>query len=362
MTALVLIVFASSLVYLVMSAVIYYSLSNLKQESYESEDKLRFSILIAAKNEASNLSRLFKSIKSLNYKKELYEIIMIDDNSSDDTFDLAKKFESEIENFQVIKTQKYDTISGKKAALTTGINSAQYENIAITDADCELPSDWLNAANRKLTKFDIVFGVAPLKQSNAVINKIASFENLKAHMLVFAMANLNQPYSAAARNIFFKKKVMDNIGGYQSVNETLGGDDDLLIREAVKRKMKVGFITANESFVYSQTEATLSSYLKQKARHTSTSHHYLLKHKLLLGTWHLSNLLCLFSFLFSVISSIFVLPLIIKILVDYLITNSFQNKFGYKFSPLEIIILNIINEIFIVINFINSFRFKRRWN
>ncbi len=58
------------------------------------------------------------------------------------------------------------------------------------------------------------------------------------------------------------------------------GDDDLLLREAVKNKMKIGVVTESGSFVYSETKKTFSEYFQQKARHTQTSFHYLKKHQL----------------------------------------------------------------------------------
>ncbi len=361
MTALVIIVFAAAIIYLLMSAVVYYSLSNLREDTIQSNKKSGISIIVAAKNEAANLPVLLNSIRKLDYPKEYFEIIIVNDFSSDKTFDVATSFNALLTNLRVINSQPHKSLSGKKAALREGVKASKFDNIAITDADCEVPPKWLTLINSYLSKKDLVIGIAPLSEEANLIDRIALYENLKAHLHGFASANIGIPYTAAARNFAYKKKVINSIGGYEAVNETVGGDDDLLLREAVKNRFKIGLMIDRNSFVFSRIRHNFTDYFRQKARHTSTSHYYSSRVKFILAAWHLSGMICFFSFLLSLLSSIFVLPIILKFLVDYLIANSFQNKFGYNFAPHETALLNLVYDPLLVIHFINSFRFKKRW-
>ncbi len=98
---------------------------------------------------------------------------------------------------------------------------------------------------------------------------------------------LNVPYSAAARSFAFRKTSFERLGGYGKTTETLSGDDDLLLREAVKRKMLIGTVIEPDAFVFSAAPKSFEDYFKQKKRHLQTSFHYLLKQKMFLGFWHL---------------------------------------------------------------------------
>jgi hypothetical protein len=209
--------------------------------------------------------------------------------------------------------------------------------------------------------YDLLFGLAPFVQMEGMINEISCFENLRSHLISFVSAKLNLPYSASARNIGFTKTAFEIVGSFSKTLETSSGDDDLLIREAVKNKLKIGIVDFENSFVFSNPKKTLNEYLNQKARHTKTSLYYLLKHQIVLGTWHLANLLALFSIVLSFINLIFIVPFLIKFLIDSIVIFFAQHRLHYSFRLLKIPFLQLIYEIFIVINFLSSFRKNIPW-
>lgn len=180
-------------------------------------------------------------------------------------------------------------------------------------------------------------------------------------MLTFFAATIGLPYSAAARNFGFKKTSFEKVGGYSKTKDTLSGDDDLLLREAVKTNLKIGTVTAKGSFVFSKTKETFKDYIKQRARHTQTSFHYLFKPQLMLGLWHVFNLLILFSPLLFFLDIYFLLLLPLKLIMDLIIVLSIQNKFGYKFSFVEILFLQIFYELLLIIHFFNAKFGKIEW-
>jgi len=322
---------------------------------------LSISIVISAKNEADNISSLLDSLKKVEYPKNYFEIILVDDNSTDLTYCKAGIFKNELTNFKIIKTEnkKYP---GKKGALALAIKSAVNDYILITDADCTVSSAWLIRYSEKFNEgYDFLFGNAPFKVKHGFINRISRFENMRTFFLYTTALKLNFPYSAAARNFGFKKSSFDKIKGYENTNETLSGDDDLLIREAVKNHMKIGYIPDKDAVVYSDTKETIKEYLAQKSRHTKTSMYYLPIHKIILGGWYLINIVLLFSVLLGFLNYLFFLPFIIKIFADIIIVKSNEEKSDYKFGILEIIYLQIIYEILIVVNFMNALFKKDKW-
>lgn len=318
------------------------------------QDRIRFSVIIAAKNEEQNLPRLFKSLKKLNYPKEYYEIIFVNDQSTDKTKNVIDKF------IQVTPNAKlYDSFGkkypGKKGALDIGISHAKNDYIMITDADCEPEPNWLKSFSEKFTEgYDFLFGVAPYHQTNSLVNKIACFENLRTHILTFAFAKLGLPFSAAARSFGFTKKAFEKIGGYKNTIETLSGDDDLLLREAIKNNLKIGVVKNPEAFVFSRTKESWKEYLSQKARHASTSNYLLPKQKLALGFWHFINLGLIFTFFLGFAEPLFFIPFLIKIIFDVGTVQLSQTKFGYKFSIVESVYLQFIYEFLLVVNYLRG--------
>ena len=150
-----------------------------------------FSIIIAAKNEEKNLPFLIDSLLKLEYKKDNFEVIIIDDNSTDATFLKAKELTENLSNYKIIKAEN-KIYEGKRGALEIGITNSKYDNVLITDADCIPEQNWLNEYSRKFDEgYDFLFGVAPFKKENSFINNISCFENLRAHILLFILLNLS---------------------------------------------------------------------------------------------------------------------------------------------------------------------------
>jgi len=337
-------------------------------EEHIRKDEVKFSLLqvgisiiIAVKNEENNIQPLVESLKNLEWQQDNFEVIFIDDNSTDKTMKEIEKSINGLKNHKIISLSEFE-IGGKRNALTKGIESAQFENIVITDADCRPEPNWLNLYSKKFNeKFDFIFGIAPFKQDNFLVNRIACFENLRSSILTFSFAGLGLPYSAAARNIGFTKNAFEKVGGYSKTKQTLSGDDDLLLREAVKNKLKIGTVTDRGSYVYSETKKTFKGYLNQKARHTQTSLHYLVKHKLFLALWHLMNLFSLLSVLLMIYNPLWGVLFATKLFVDLSVVKIIERKFGYSFNLFDIIFLQIIYELLLILNFINARFLKIKW-
>jgi cellulose synthase/poly-beta-1,6-N-acetylglucosamine synthase-like glycosyltransferase len=323
--------------------------------------KPKLSIVIAVKDEEKNIISLIDSLEKLNYPNENFEVIIVDDNSSDKTAELIKPKISGKHNYIFIKAENKE-FKGKKGALSIGIKNAKYNFIVITDADCKHKINWLSALAGGLDYgYDFVFGIAPILSGKTLIQKFSAFENLRNTYLTIAAVGLNIPYSAAARSFAFRKTSFEKVGGYGKTTETLSGDDDLLIREAVKHKMLIGTVVDPDTFVYSHAPKSFNEYFKQKHRHLQTSFHYLLKQKSFLGFWHLINLISLLSIVLCFISPILALPFAVKVIYDLFVVTKHQQNLGHDFKFYEILYLQILFEVFVVVNFFNSLSGKTKW-
>jgi len=348
------------LIYLIFSLILVFSSPRKHKKPY-TEKQNPISIIIAAKNEELNITNLINSLKLLRYDKENYEVIIIDDGSTDNTYSTARNAIDGYPNFQIHKV--HDKIfPAKKGALAFGINLASNPYILITDADCRPQKEWLNYFSNKFSEgYDFVFGITPFYQTKLSVNKSACFENLRNSLLTFSAAQLGMPYCASARSFGFKKSSFEKIKGYSNTVETLSGDDDLLLREAVKNNLKTAVIFDPGAFVYSASKQTWKEYFRQRSRHTKASIYYLKRHKIFLGLWHTLNLAILFCPILCMINISYLFPFIFKIIIDLCTIIFTQKKFGYRFRFWEIIYLPVFYELILILNFVNAVFRKDAW-
>ncbi|MCE1187766.1 MAG: glycosyltransferase [Ignavibacteria bacterium] len=298
----------------------------------------------------------------LKYPPACFEVIFVNDFSTDETLKILQQFQTRTKLKCTVLSLKQGDEPGKKSALAFGVKQAANQHIFITDADCSLSPDVLKYYSAGFTSGnDVLFGPAPFIQHGNVINTLSCYEQFRNGMLTRALANSGVFYTATARNFGYTRHAFDKIQGYSGTRERIGGDDDLFIREAVEFGLRIAEITALDACVFSETAYSLSTYLRQRARHVSTSHVYSRKNQVILFIWHAINYITLFSFLCSFISPVYWLPTFAKLMCDITLTGKFQGQFSYQFPYTQRIFLPFLHEISVLIHFINSLFKKRAW-
>lgn len=341
--------------------ILLYSIYSKNEQIIDEKNLISISVVIAAKNEANNLNRLVESLKNQNYPPDKFEVILVDDSSSDQTAHLFKEITNDMSNFRLLSAE-HKNLDGKKGALEMGINSATYENIVITDADCILSKNWLINFNYEFKKGnDLIFGAAPFLNEKKFISAYQSFENLRNWLLIFFTYQIGIPHSGTARSMGITKNLFKSLEGYKHINKTIGGDDDLLLQLALKKNLSISYFLNKDSFAFTYPKKTIKEYFYQKSRHTQTSLYYNLKSQLLLSIWHLMNLIVFLPPYFTLFEPISFIPLGIKLFMDIIIVLTFQKKFNYNFSLIKIILFQILYEVLIVVNFANVFILKKKW-
>lgn len=331
----------------------FFVIKNNLNHNRKKDEKENISVLIAAKNEEKNLYRLFESLKKLNYPEKNFEIIFVNDNSTDSTKNIAESFLSEFKNLKVLDAVN-KKFPGKKGAIDFGISNTKFPVVAVTDADCLPNVNWLNSISSLIKHNDIIVGLAPINQTENFVNQISAFENFRNSMLGIWFNKLGFPFSAAARNLSFRKEIYFNINGFEGITKSLSGDDDLLIQKAVKRGYKVYYSADKDGIVHTDSHTNFNNYFNQKKRHLSTTPFYPLKIKISLFIWHYLNIAMTFCFFVGFIFPYYFILPIIKILSDLIFNSIFQKKFGYTFQLNKMIILIPLYETFLIINYFSS--------
>jgi len=320
-----------------------------------------YSIVIAARNEEANLPDLLKSLPKLDYPSENFEILICDDGSTDGTRDIITAFLPSFKNLQLIEHNPDDP-HGKRNALERGITKAKFDRIMITDADCIVQPCWLKEVDRYFTEdSQFLIGIAPLIRDHGFFNGLSCFENLRSFLLISASFGWGHPVSATARNMGFVKSVFHSEGGYNSTRKSLGGDDDLLLKNFLDKGYQINLCPSASAAVFSKTNHLPKDYLRQKARHTAASKFYSKLSKWILVFWHLPNLYAQSSILLLPWFPEVVYTFFIKITLDTILVLAMQKKLNYKFSLPEIIFYQIFYEIFLIINYFASRFTKFNW-
>lgn len=248
------------------------------------------SVIICAKNEAKNLQEFLPKIINQNYPN--FEIILINDASTDTTLEIMEAFKELHSKIKIVNVKNNEAFWGnKKYALTLGIKTATNKHLLFTDADCKPVSDlWIQQmANQFSNNKSIVLGYGKYKMKSSFVNLLVRFETLLTALQYFTYAKLGSPYMGVGRNLAYTKDNFFKTNGYINHIQLKSGDDDLFIQEAAT-KSNTTIAINQDSFTESIPPTTFKDWFRQKRRHVSTASYYKFKHKLFLGMFYVTKL------------------------------------------------------------------------
>ncbi len=288
---------------------------------------LPISIIVAARNEANNIANLLNNLQAQDYPKDLTEIIIVDDHSTDETAAI-------IGGFSTIKLVSLSIGEGKKAAIELGVKSASGQLILCTDADCLPPPTWVSGIVSFYELTNAAFISAPVSLVKSGGSFAGSFDEMESAVLIAiggASIAAGRPTMCNGANLAYPKKVFEEVGGYAGNAHIPSGDDEFLMHKVAEMYPgKVYFLKDRKAIVTTTACPNWKSLFAQRTRWASKHRHYRsIKVKLELLLVLLANL----SFLYLLIGSIagwfdYKLPLafiIAKVCIDLnLLSSSFH--------------------------------------
>jgi cellulose synthase/poly-beta-1,6-N-acetylglucosamine synthase-like glycosyltransferase len=250
------------------------------------------SVIICARDEAANIAKNLPGILVQDYKST-HEVIIVNDNSFDETKYLLEEIKKEFKQLQVIElTQEAKMIPGKKFPLSIGIKTAKHEILLLTDADCVPASEhWIDSMQAVYDDdTEIVLGYGAYFKKKGLLNKLIRWETFHSALQYMSYAIARKTYMGVGRNLSYKKAIFYRHKGFTAHNHIPGGDDDLFINmAATKNNVKINI--DKNSFTFSEPPQTFTKWKTQKNRHYSTSKYYKGIHKFLLGLYAFSQFL-----------------------------------------------------------------------
>jgi len=249
------------------------------------------SVIVAAHNEQENLLELLPLLLDQEYPE--FEIILINDRSEDDTEFYASELERQYRHFRVVTVKKTpDYLNPKKYALALGIRAARYEHVLLTDADCRPCSqDWIKKMQSGYKNgTEVVLGYSPYAQLKGFLNHLVRYETLLSGIQYLSHANMGKAYMGVGRNLSYTKGCFFKNKGFASHIKTIGGDDDLFVRDAANNS-NISIVIDKEGQTVSIPKKTFREWLIQKRRHMSVGGRYKAADRRRIGIFVVSNIL-----------------------------------------------------------------------
>ncbi|WP_080904181.1 glycosyltransferase [Parabacteroides sp. Marseille-P3160] len=195
------------------------------------------SVIVYAKNESENLKRFLPLLLKQDHPE--YEVIVINDGSTDESDEVLKELETVHKNLYhtyIPMDAKY--MSRKKLALTIGVKAAKHELLLFTEANCAPLSDhWVSSmAARYDAETEIVLGFCALESRKGFFSKLAIYDNLLVGLQYLSSALKSRPYMGEGGNLSYRKELFFKKKGFSKTLGLQSGEDDLFVNESGNRK------------------------------------------------------------------------------------------------------------------------------
>lgn len=344
------IISALILIYIVMMFVFWRSWQTIPVNAESLLVFPKVTVVVIARNEAANIIALLGSLAKQTYSH--WELILVDDHSTDDTYRMAADFCMNISK-RIIRMP--DTCTGKKSGLTFGIAQAHGELILCTDADCEFNPDWITSmvACQQSRNARFVFGPVDILTNGTMFSRIQRMEFWGLMGSGAASLQLGIPSMCNGANLLFEKKAFNSVGGYAGIQRTATGDDVLLMMKLWERfPGSVVFCKNPKAIVSTQSQILMTDFVRQRSRWASKFNIY--------KGWgvKLIALVVFASYLAIVVAipltvymrtdlSLFLGTMLVKLAVDYLFLRELQKFYRTHFDFPAYLLLQFIMPLYV---------------
>ena len=230
----------------------------------------QFSIIIPFRNEENNLTDLLNSLELLDYPKERFEILMVNDDSDDNSVQCIEHFKTKHPSLPIIILENLrKSASPKKDAIECAIDKAQFDWIITTDADCVMPKTWLNIYDAFIQTRLPKMIAAPVTYSvgNTILEQFQLFDFLSLQAATIGGFGLKKPFLCNGANLCYKKSAFFEVNGFEGNKQIASGDDIFLLEKmTLKFSDSVHFLKSKHAKVYTKPQPTFKSLISQRVR------------------------------------------------------------------------------------------------
>ena len=298
-----------------------------------------------------------------DYNQDLFEVIVVDDNSTDETYSKAS-LNNRIRNIKILSNAG----NGKKRAIRTGVNEANGELIITTDADCRIGKKWISTiASFYSASFpDMIIGSVQLKSRKGFFGRFQQLEFLSLQGITMGTSLANNPVMCNGANLAFKKEVYIRHSG--NIRDDIGSGDDIFLLHSLKKEPCTNIVCLNspDGIVTTCQADSLSSFLKQRSRWISKAKSYDDPFTLLVSIVTFVTILSTLAFLILGIFDgrfllLYLVFFLIKSVPDFLILYETTRRFRQKHLLKWFLASQIVYPFYVIVVICYSLLRKSSW-
>ena len=226
-------------------------------------------VVVAAKDEEGNLPALLASLEAQSLRD--FQVVLVDDRSRDGTAALMEAFQARhTARVTVLRNrQEPGSLNPKQAALDIAARRASGEVLVFTDADCVVPPLWLEGmlGYFRDPRVGIVFGQIALgaPRDGGFLARFQAFDQPLIHQWNSGTAGLGIPGSCFGNNLAARRVVLEELGGFRGLGDTLT-EDAALVAAAAKRRWRIRVSTRRTTMIVTRPQASWGAFLNQHLR------------------------------------------------------------------------------------------------
>lgn len=317
---IVLIIFGAAYVYLIGIYTAGWFL--LKKHNLTSQSsKTRVSIIVPSRNEENNIINLLSDLINQNYSKDFFEIIVADDNSSDNTPLIADYFISQHPEWKIklIKVaEDHPNSAFKKKAISHAIQASLGDLIITTDADCRVGEKWLTTIVDfyESEKPRMIVGPVSFHNEISFFEKMQTVEFLSLIAITAGAIRIGKPIMCNGANLAYERSAFEEVGGFG--DDLFSSGDDVFLLLKMKKKFgsnSVSFLKNLDAVVFTEAKKNLREFFHQRTRWASKNKGYDIKILLVSFTVYMMNLLIVGGLMCSAFNP----KLFIAMLISYIL-------------------------------------------
>ena len=308
------------------------------------------SCIVPFRNEYENIAALVSSFRNQSIDDKYFEVIFVDDHSTDHSFDLLEGLTKGIPNYKVVRSKG----TGKKDAINMGVSVARHDYVITTDADCTFGKDWLLVIGNYLHahRVDMLIGPVEIEPSSSFFSRFQHVDFLSLVTCGAGAAAINKPIMCNGANLVFRKGLYHAVFG-DMLNRYASGDDIFLLHSAKKIKAGICFLNSTDAVVKTGPVEDLKQFLNQRVRWASKSKGYTDYYTLYVA-WlvFLSNLAAAampFTVFWSPVVTVVIGALfVVKSFVDYYLLKQGGSLFNRSVSLHTFVLSQLLYPFYIV--------------
>jgi cellulose synthase/poly-beta-1,6-N-acetylglucosamine synthase-like glycosyltransferase len=337
---MILVLFVILVIYFISISLLIFGFSRIKK--YQKKDlkpQTSFTVIVPFRNEAENLPNILNSFSNLNYPTDLFEVILVDDNSLEKFQFLSRGFGTKFQ-IKIVENIRVSN-SPKKDAITTAMQHVKTNWVITTDADCLVPANWLLTFDNYIqeNQVSMLAGAVSYECENSFLDHFQQLDLTSLQGATIGSFGLSKAFMCNGANFAYTKSLFEKVNGFEGNNKIASGDDVFLLQKAVEQFLKeVHYLKAEEAIVITKPTENWKSLFYQRVRWAAKTSSYKSSFGKSLGLiiffGNLSFVIGFVFLLFGIWSySIFVLFAFFKFLIDFVllyITNQFLTKTRIK--------------------------------